>query len=470
MFKYSKHLLMFIPCSVVLYLYLYFTKAKILLFKDESGMFLSFAFKDRSFQEFAYNFLQHSYNGHYTPVAFLLELGQSRIFNVNENWWLVRQTLATTLFWICMSLLIKEILIGKSENDIFNNLVSIFLPGIFIFRPLGIEFLVFPFLSLQILCLSLALIGMRSLVRFARLGDAKDFKICLVFGYLTMHYFGMGLAFSVATLSTLTILMSAQKQLLKLNQKSFYIILGATLIHAILMLRTNHEEAPRVIGTIGFLARTGYLFLMSIFFSFRSFWGYDTAWPSDQDIYAISILGWATLITIFYIFLRFFRELKSTKIKINSFALTLHLFTLYLIYVLLVSYRTLNIQEISGIQVYLIGSRYILFPSVFIFIFTIFAILRLRIGRKELALFSSFFLVASILSNILFVRNVSPKVWPWMDINHSEIWNSYVQQSKQLLESNENLVDYKSTGIDSSLNLTIASHKNLLKYSLKNLN
>ena len=232
------------------------------------------------------------------------------------------------------------------------------------------------------------------------------------------------------------------------------------------MMRINHDEAPRIVGFIGFLARVGYLFLMSIYFGIRSFWGYDTAWPSDNDVYAISIFGWATIFSIFYIYLHWYKRVKSNNLGFESFIVGTNLLFVSLLYISMVAYRTLNLSETTGINAYLVGGRYIIFPSLFIFLFTFLCVTRLRVTTKEYVFFSTGFLLISIISNFFFVRNVLPHVWPWMKVNHFAVWAQYVKESKELLDSGKDLKDFRPTSQNSNLDLTLRSHQNLLVYSI----
>lgn len=90
--------------------YFRFLDVKILFLKAESGLYLEAAFSSIDAQRrFAKDFMLVSQNGHFTPLVFIFEFIQSKIYGSNESLWFWRQMLVCGILATSLSILYSKL-------------------------------------------------------------------------------------------------------------------------------------------------------------------------------------------------------------------------------------------------------------------------------------------------------------------------------------------------------------------------
>ena len=139
------------------------------MLRAESGIYLiQSALGSKALVNRAGFFFSHAPNGHYTPLAFSAELLCSYLFGVNEALWLYRQLfLLAVLGLILFATFVR--LSGLRHSGIVETVsMAVVFPVIFLSMPLMIDFVAWPFMSLQIafmICAASSLLLCREVYR-----------------------------------------------------------------------------------------------------------------------------------------------------------------------------------------------------------------------------------------------------------------------------------------------------------------
>jgi hypothetical protein len=462
--------IIFASLSIILWLYFKALDLHIQLFKAESGIYLTYAFGGSPIDKFINNFILHSYNGHFAPIAFSLELFQSRIFNVIEDAWFVRQILAVAALWMAISLFIRETIENCTHRNNLNIFYGVGLASIFVFQPIMIELIAWPFLVYQILSLATATLSVTALYRFGLNRNVGELQIALGAGYVTMHLFGVGLAFSVAAIATALVVITLHKSIE--HRRQIFITLGIavffTLAHAFLMTRGHVPSPQRVIGFADAALRFGYLFMDSIYMGTRALWANGgLPWPAVSAVALDSVYGWATIITISLVIFAGWRKCKQTGTGGEWVGIAVFLMVGMLTYTALITFRSLFIKDIAGINAFLVGGRYVIFPSFFVF-FGIFCAAKSALRYSSSFVIPSIVIVAlaAILGNLVFMKTVIPNTWPWMSTNHSAEWGLLVEGAREKINLGQPIADVEMTKVDPEVGQTLRSHRGMLENSL----
>jgi hypothetical protein len=276
--------------SLGLWLFVWSLGVHVTFMRAESGHFLEASVLPwPDMKEFIRGSILRSYNGHFTPVAFLLELGQARLFQATGWLWMARQMLVLGLLAASIMWLITRV----SKSQLLGFSISL----AFVCQPTMVELAMWPFMALQLLCLAVMAGAAIFLAKFAEDGRDQDLACFLGLGYLTMHLFGVGAAISVAANITAGTLVLQQR--VRMRARTI-LLLGAVLltaIHGYMMARwTEPGSGPAVPLGQSFL-RFGVLFLESIYSAVRGGWGNGGfVWPRTdvlamQGTYGLALLA-----------------------------------------------------------------------------------------------------------------------------------------------------------------------------------
>lgn len=365
--------------------------------RAESGVFMQIAHlpKDQALEEMS-RYLLRAYSGHFSPLGFCAEFLQSRLFGPNELPWFIRQCMALAVFSSVTSAAVREVLPTKSLT------AALALTAIVAFHPFMAELVSWPFMFFQIACLTCLSAAMLFLSRFAKNPTAKNAWLCSMSGYVSMHFFGVGLAISAATLSTLLLTAFV---LGRLRTAAPGLVLGGviTALHAIPMM-LDGGGSNGVIQTQASVIRFFVLITEQPLAALRS--TIVTPWiispnltiPNTHAIWGVALvagicIGLATS----------WRKAAAFETLGNTPAMTLVLGVYFLTCILIVA-RLRAELDATSLTVFLIGGRYLIFPL----FFGILALATCRI-RSVFAVIAA---IAMMISTAVFVRTGAPDVWP----------------------------------------------------------
>jgi hypothetical protein len=192
---------------------------------------------------FCRSFLFNSYNGHFTPIPFSLELLQSRLFGTHETLWLMRQMLvigilSASIYSLFIHVLCTE---GSKKTAV---LIASGATLIFIFQPTMLALVSWPLLAFQFILIAMMMYATQIGFNYAWQSNPKLLRNVLLISYATMHVFGAGLAISLSALfigMSLLLLRHVRHQIDKRDLMNGLCWLAITtlliLIHALLMMR-----------------------------------------------------------------------------------------------------------------------------------------------------------------------------------------------------------------------------------------
>ena len=371
------------------------------------------------------------------PIAFGLELIQERIIGLHPGLWLIRQSFLLAFLGMSFATFIN--LLGK-RRVARPWIAAATISAIYIAQPAFIDFVAWPFMIMQIGCLSFACLGLSYLVKYYRDGSESSLFLCLLFSYGTMQWFGVGLAFNVAALSTVVWLSFRSFSADKVTSKRKIYMVAAfsivTVAHAYVMVFRNYGEVLPF-PTLSFVMNhMGAFFLHTLFSGLQSIWMPGTyPLPNPSGFAADNIYGWASIVVISIIV---FSSLSvGYRSSTNEYALIM-LYTLIgsLVYVSLMLLRLQTTPD-GWKGAFVVGPRYVVFGSFFIIL--LFSSLFIEIsGPVRVGSFSMLLLVvAAIIGNALFIRDTMPLVWPATLSNNSAAWDSVADAVRNAMEANE---------------------------------
>lgn len=422
--------------------------------RAESGNFVSAtALSPEETEIFLNKNVYSVHHGHYTPLIFLAEYWQSKVFNTQEIFWFWRQMIVVALFLTSIAFFsINLIMLGKANQKPTLNisLISVSIAIIFGFQPIVTNLVAWPFMAFQFICLTLSAISFLYLIKFAQTNHPVHLWVALGFGYLTMHSMGTGLAISLSALFTSTLLIALKwygtglrkpSQILKLLIPVFFVTI-LTIGHAYIMVKgvADALESEKVsLATSG--VRFGGILIEMLHASVNYIWAPGgLAWPMMRGLETDSVYGWGLVLIIGTIVIsQIFKFLKEpdSETFVRIAILTLPSLTLFLI-VGMIIYRGQSYEDKNALINYIIGTRYLIFSSFFGFLFCTGLFLKSKIVLSKTVI--STLAIAAIVclaGNTTFMVTIAPEIWPTNLISHTKYWND-------VLSSLETDSDYKS--------------------------
>ncbi|QDU16712.1 hypothetical protein CA11_45450 [Gimesia maris] len=449
--------------------------------KAESGVFLMHAAKSPEeskafFDEYVYS----AYHAHFTPVVFLAEYYQSKLFATCETCWYWRQIFVASLFMSCIVYFsIRLSMTGKelTHPNWQRNLTGLAIAIVFGFQPIISTLIGWPFMGIQFLCLSVSLFSFLYLFEFTQSGRRLHLYLALGLAYLTMHIFGTGLAISLSVLFTATLLIT-----LKWSQtsddklalvKSFipvFVVSALTLGHTYLMLKGElHTDAENV-SFFTSITRYGAILIEFLHTSLRYIWAQGGCHqPEMRGMETDSIYGWGlviiVLITIFSSINTYLKK-PSDELLMWISILTLPTITL-LIIVAMITYRIQSEPSHNVIIGYINTDRYLIFSSFCGLVYCLGLFLRSNI-KITTSVAAAFCIAAvfSIAGNAVFMHKVPHIVWPEKSISHEEYWNE-ILHSVQANPDHQNASWNQSMSVVTVFDLTPLDFQALIEKQLK---
>lgn len=428
--------------------------------KAESGIYLANAGKVHAEGiAFIIPIMKNGYNGHFAPLTFLAEFWQSQLFGTHETYWFWRQMIVVSLFMTCISFFSISLAMLESDLEkptIPTSLAGISIAVIFGFQPIVTTLVSWPFMAIQLFCLSLAILSFLYLIKFSNSNSRTHLWLALVLAYSTMHVFGTGLAISVSVLFTATILIALrwyvageEKSVLRQSLTPVFVLLAFTIIHTVLMVRSVGGTPPSESVSIGVsIARYGAIFIELLHTSLRSIWAQGGILnPEMRGMGADSCYGWGlifilsvTMFSLMHSYLKTPSEKALSRITITMLP------TLTLIIIVgMITYRIRTEPSNNVLIGYINTDRYLIFSSFcgLVFIAGLYLISKVKLSASSAAAFLTAAIVC-VCGNAVFMHKVPYIIWPEKLISHTDYWNG-------ILNSVKDDTDYQSANWNQSM-------------------
>jgi hypothetical protein len=367
--------------------------------------------------------------------------------------------IVVSLFMTCITYFSISLAMLESDLEkptILTSLAGISIAVIFGFQPIVTTLVSWPFMAIQLFCLSLAILSFLYLVKFSNSNSRTHLWLALVLAYSTMHVFGTGLAISVSVLFTATILIALrwyvageEKSVLRQSLTPVFVLLTFTIIHTVLMVRSVGGTPPSESVSIGVsIARYGAIFIELLHTSLRSIWAQGGILnPEMRGMGADSCYGWGLIfilsVTIFSLIHSY---LKTPSEKALSRITMTMLPTLTLIIIVgMITYRIRTEPSNNVLIGYINTDRYLIFSSFcgLVFIAGLYLISKVKLSASSAAAFLTAAIVC-VCGNAVFMHKVPYIIWPEKLISHTDYWNG-------ILNSVKDDTDYQSANWNQSM-------------------
>lgn len=374
--------------------------------RGENAIFMKISLlpKEGIFETFS-QYLTGPYNGHYAPIAFLLELICARLFGAIEALWLVRQTLV-------LAALATSLTVTVRASCDTSWLKAAAIAAVLCLNPIMLTLHSWPFMWMLMAALACASTAVGYIIKFGKTGKIGAAWGSVLAGYASMHFFGVGLAYSVTAifLTGLIALVLRKKQTWK------PVAVGSilTLFHATIMfIGTDTSKVLRLPDAV---MRFFALLVEEPIASARAF--IATAWLGAPDLTSIQsqavcgifITAIAT-ITLARKWTDAYRQfVVPTPLAVSTFAL--------LSFVAIAALSAVRLQaEIGGQSIgpFLFGDRYLVFPM---FSMVIAAGALVSVSTLTAALM----IVGGLFYSATFNMIEAPKVWPNQVTSDEAFW------------------------------------------------
>jgi hypothetical protein len=365
-------------------------------------------------------FFTHSCSGHYTPIAFGLELLQSAIFGPHEWIWLTRQALVFAVLEVAFFRLMRAMLPVP---------IALAATIVFMVQPFMLDAASFPFMVMQLGFLILFAVTAYLLIKFARRPKPTTLWWTVSCGYATMQVFGTGLATALSLEGCLIGLYLASRSrgaltILRRHLVWAIGVLGAlTLIHGALMACLPPSaalETVRVSPLVRF-ERFGGLLVNTLWAALRAMWAPDAfPWPRVDAVATDAAYGFgvvAILIAIGFHLANRYRHDGTPDRLAQILAYSFAAGTLLLVVALMVV-RGGPDDRLLG---FLIGGRYLILISMPALVVFASLVMRLTWPTGMTRAISAAVIVTSLWATFVFVHTVKPKLWPRQSISDDRV-------------------------------------------------
>jgi len=418
------------------------------------------------------------YNGHFIPLAFMAEFLQAKLYGTSEAFWFSRQML------VCGTL-------GAACGHYIYRVASDVVPprhamvaavggsAFFLFQPFMLEMVSWPFMVFQLLALTLTAVSASSLAQYVQNPRPRTFLAFVFLAYSTMHVSGVGAAVSVAALATAACVLTAQSisdTISDSDRRICYVGLFAVAIltvgHGLIMtVETSPASPPGGPLTLQFQAARFFSLLMdSSYAATRAMWANGGfPWPR-LDVQRIeAVYGFGLAASVAMILLGLLCRAASTGDRqcLASFATTAYPCVALLAYTMLIATRLRGQSEPNAVLAYLIGGRYLLFPSFFIFLTAV------SLSRS---LFSSTPLFCTTLPGVLtltaaigtavFATTEMPRIWPHTQVDTAAEWQAIVSTARSEVAAGAPVTNRSLKSLDPGFQSDLRKARYLLQWEL----
>ena len=451
----------------------------VLFLNAESGLYLDMAFAHPQQQiAFIKSHMLRSYNGHFTPLAFLAELMQSKSFGTRESAWFWRQMLACGLLGTAAGMLVALSAHASGMSRRVSVAIGVASAIFLLCAPRMIELVMWPFMVMQLVMLALTAAAACALLRFVDTRAPTYFAAYLLLAYATMHVFGVGAAISASALLTgavvVWLLRSAGEieaaTVLRLAQllAVFFILTG---VHAWMMTGAAQAATdPATLSLADHMRRFTWLFYGSLHAGARALWMRGgMPWPDLSRGDTDAVYGGALLVASLAVLGALAQRYRASGVRRHLMACALLAFPLLamLIYLALITLRLRTVGDDAAILPFLIGSRYVVFPTFFLFMLGATCLLLLPRGlHKAIAPLAGIAAGWSIVGTALFVFDYMPAIWPHSQHRTEAAWQQAVAAARRDVGAGRPVRNAEVTGVHDEFKADLKRRRHLLEHDL----
>jgi hypothetical protein len=313
-------------------------------------------------------------------------------------------------------------------KDILVSASSAGLTVVFLVQPTIIELIAWPFMAMQILCLACAAISVAFLIRFAQTESTKSYIGFLGSSYLSMHFFGVGIAFAACAI-VIGVWISAVGRIGGKRTALASWIFGVLIVAHTMMMRTGFIVPPE--GAVPFelhrsVMHFGWLVPNMLLQGIRSLlFPADFPWPGLRSIGHDAVYGLGIVAAMAVLAWFSLGKLGSTVPQTRArAAVHLYAFGSTCCLALLIVYRMKS--EPNNLLInYTVGPRYQIFAAFATFLFVTSTLMCLRLHSLLAASAVSITLsVTSVGGSIAYFQTLAPTIWPHFSVSHAHAWYS----------------------------------------------
>ncbi|PWU00635.1 MAG: hypothetical protein C5B51_24785 [Terriglobia bacterium] len=413
----------------------------IAMFLGESGYLQNVAASNAQvLRVIEHDWFRYNYNGHYIPLAFNAELLTTKLFGTNETLWKLRQLGLVSLLGVAVFTLFFFVSSLKLTDFRICFCVAGVPTLILLSMPLMSDLVHWPFMSLQLVSITMSIIGVLFLVTLTGRRETPSRWLpwaCVVTSYAALHCSGIGLSAAgamIVCLATLWYLLHDRPEpyggVARSLEKPLLTLTALTVVHALVMVYgTKPSELAR--GAANVPAGIGELFIQSgafiaavIHVLGMQLWGPQGFPIPRQDFLSYdAAYGWGFIILAVLtgagLFLWCERRPGPWRLTVCSLYVFGMADILLLSSIVVVRLRT----DPTPLANYLIGSRYIVPFCVAAIILLFLAILAIPVSSRLLVFAGAGGLIlATQVGQYTYDRNVAPLVWPAERLSHAASW------------------------------------------------
>lgn len=469
----------FISILILTVVYWSFIGLNIQWLRAESGQYLIISSYDiNSILSFMASRFSNSYNGHYTPILFNLEIVQSFILGTNEILWKIRQAMGFSLLSLVTFMTFRSAL-QNNQGTVIASFVAFCVTAVFMLQPLMLDLVSWPFMMMQILFIALFLLAAYHLISFGRTpAKASSLWLATACGYGTMHCLGTGVAVAlslIACLLVLLILSYCDHGELREQRRHLIWTLTAlsilTSVHALMMLRTPDVDVSTTgVGIVEAVRRLGGLFPAILFNSVRAMWApQGFPWPNAKAIGSDAVYGWAMISMLLAIGIHLLREysLNPTGEKLSTLLVYLYAVLTLLVIINLIVFRTSSNFDIEILLSYLIGGRYLILIGICLLVIVAVLGMNGRPWHSGLTVSLSIMIaITGLVGNFVFAREMMPSIWPNTLISHSKVWDAATAYVRQAVTAGGPVEDVNMDKVSIEFRFRLSTFEPLLRRSL----
>lgn len=406
--------------------------------RSESGAFLLYGINvtPPGYTD-SYQYLTSSMFGHFTPVAFYFEMLQARLIGTRELAWFARSIALVCFLAGLVGAYVARAASMETRPAYGLGMVAAIL---FVMQPVMPDMISWPFMALQLECSALGLAGALFLVRYAQDARPRDLWLALGLAYLSMHFLGVGLAFSLAALGAATLVLLLQGAVPA--RFAPILVFGLlTLGHAVKMAGggggleskpINAVAGKIVLRTLAMawgMLKSGSLSLTAADSGLQ--FSYGTA-LREKAVYGA---GWLTILAICLVLLvvRFRRTLaREDLVTLVTIALPM-LFCLA--NSLLVAWRNASAQFPGEIyfDAFFVVPRYVFFSSLCVIMLAPGLARLLRPDMRVVGYAAPVVAMTAIVSNLFFMTSDIRTVEPMLFLSHRAVWKNVLGETRVAL-------------------------------------
>lgn len=415
--------------------------------RGESGWYLFLSHSAPAVQhDFERVLLTKSFNGHYTPFAFLAEFATAKLIGTQAGFWKWRQITLLALVATILFLFVRNSGYAFQLSSLKARACAIGLTAILIFQAQMRDFIAWPFMVLQLVWLLFTVMAATSLVQMVRRPAQKLWPwLAAATAYASLHFLGLGLATVAATAAVLagTWLGTRQRDPSSASRITAPLMsmIALSSLHAVVMITLFRQPAiPPSTGSrltsfsmeaLGFVSNFTFATLRNLFSTSQppSPWQNPHDWP----------YGLAILLVFGFLATSAFLRLLKEPIAPNGIRFILRTFASvsFLTIVALTVARQWYEPAPQGYADYVTGARYLI-PSTFALAGLLAEVLILLASAPIFlgAVLSVSLAICAIMGNLQFAANVYPRVSPRSMISHASAWRSVVAMARECRDAN----------------------------------